>query len=363
MTKSPPADDTKRHIEYRLDLIAGISRLREAQEAFATLMDDDAEIYAEWWWRPPAWEDGADPRPLRQRAIANATRLTLEDDEVPRQRDPSEALSAQLRNQYLRYDLAPGLISASPRLIDAALAVNAAKAAVTQVIEEINAKKLLVGPEDDRSGIQVGKPLLPYLLHSLGLVRAHLHRIKRQLQVFEEAPESVGFTWASPRRLKSISIDELRTRLERLRGAIENDSRLQADWRIFLDLQQRHDRNEPIRLALINAAHTHPKANLTWMDGRRSIHQAVLPLLYPGEPGHSLVRAGKLGHWPHDSAAASFLSARRRQRSDVVFDCDLPLLQTLPVYAPAAVRARYYRDAEAEDAIGAVIQEGDLTDQ
>lgn len=332
------------NLERRVALHQGLERLDRARMTLSGSLADKGEIYAAWWWRPPAWvlPAGDDVSALRERARHTIARIEYEPGEERRKRNPSPEESRQLGEQYLRYDLAPGLVAASPRLLELARTLNTEKAALAPLIEAMNRPDCKVGPADDRTGEHLGEPFLRFVLRALGRSSLNLHRIKRQILILEEAPISVGFTWASPRRITTISLEDLRNQLVRLRGAREGDGLVEADFRILEDLERRAaTEGQEVPLARINASHTHPKANIRLADGSAICRQAVLPILYPGRPGQPLVNAGVLGHWPHDEQARPFLVARRRQRSDVVYEPERPLLQSLPIYSTAEELKRY----------------------
>lgn len=244
------------HSEIRIDFANALKEL----EARLTILDARLQAesgYPQWIWKV----EGRMPARDQARAVIRAT------DYIDGQ-DPHETR------------ICPALLGVSHETLAAARAVNQAKMKLDAALRAIDA--LTESVIDEITGVETKQPLLKAALASLKRARFHRRQALRKLVVLDRAPEKVSYTWARLNKVERTTRDELVGRLEQWMEEQGFSQDRQHDLGVLKSLT----RNEP--LAEVRPPHIHPRANIVTRcedHVERTQVRAVLPLLYPAEPG------------------------------------------------------------------------------
>lgn len=223
----------------------------------------------------------------------------------------------------------PGLLGASDETRRVAHALNAARNQVQEALSAMD--RIQVGMTNPVTGRTRKERLGDLVLRDAGLARLHRVQVYREVHVLERRPDNVSFVWARTRRVKRLSIEAVRQRLQRLLDNPPQAELVREDLARLGSLP----RNE--ELALIDPMPCHARVNLAWRrQGEtqgfdRAMRSAPIPLLYPAAADDELPSLKPLD--PQRGALR-----QRAKRSDVKIE-DQPFLATLAVYRYRAARS------------------------
>lgn len=240
----------------------------------------------------PAWTFDLEKQQYQAQQARWRLATVLEQLEYPDDRDGRET------------EICPGIIGATPKLLQLAAKLNAARDAFKQAVLEVN--------RDDPEAAH-------RIMKSHGFPRIHFKQIYRHLPILLKKPDSVRFTWGTTRSIVKISRQEAYRRLLALAG--DNPT---LGFQKQLEELAALRKDEPI--AIVQDLKPHIKANVCWVKGSggekqvtRKMISAALAILIPLDPGESL---------PKHSAAYPDLRKPRKPRADIKIEAE-PFLPSI----------------------------------
>ena len=169
---------------------------------------------------------------------------------------------------------APGVLAASPETLDAAAAVNAAKSAFWEAVQQIS-------PSQTTRARKLND-MIP---------RISLMQIRREISIWTEKPVRIDYTWAgrtsSTRTLTAGAMEaELAKRLTNRPCRCSERSEWEALIQQCRERLNELPEDEPV--AVLNVMAPHVRANVYWrneLENRpdRTMIAAPLPILYPDD--------------------------------------------------------------------------------
>jgi hypothetical protein len=282
--------------------------LRDVQQALTGLAQHIRKRAGEaWLWQKPDQGQGAFTEPPADLNREDTLKGIVEGIVAIKYGDEDQDAHSSL--------IAPGIVCVSEEGIALADEVNRAKSSLARVLRAMS-DRTEEGIVDERTGERGLRPLREVALEAFFFRRLNHWQATRRLEILREAPEYLGFIWATSRDVRRTSREEL------LQQAQAEDSRISvADVAVLSELPV----GEP--LALVRPGHTTPKVNIRWAarDWRpatTSVRIAVLPLILLGDRLPARLR--KL-------PAAPTPKHFRLNRVDVEIEAE-PVLQSLPVH-------------------------------
>lgn len=237
--------------------------------------------------------------------------------------------------------ICPALVGVSRNTLHAADALNIAKARLREAMKRMDGRLADI-TNADGTVVLGTEPLLKAALYNANYANLHRRQALRQLVVLHEPPTSVSFVWAQPRKSRQVTAGDLIAQIERRIAAEGNPP--SPNEKLDLEYLAKLPKDEP--LAVTKRSHLHPRVNLvgrhsdqrTWRIQR----QAVLPILYPSEPGAPLPRLRPLPlekpeHLDREQPSTHTASGRRA-RNDA---------EILPKRVLKTIDAHHYRDPRA----------------
>jgi len=244
----------------RIELAEALDALEQTIDALCTGIRAETD-YPTWGWRDE------DPQAARLEASTMIRAIDYEP--------------GQAANETRIY---PALLGASAETCERAHSVNHAKIRLKQALDAMKDMTIEIDGEE--------KDLLRHALSFLGHLHLHYIQATRRIQVLEQKPYRVGYTWLTgsariERTSRELELRKIRHNLERAGGL---DAGLEEDLQRLLALPP----GEP--LARRRRALPHPRVNLVFKtrtengeaDTRRIPKPAVLPIIYPAQPGEPL---------------------------------------------------------------------------
>lgn len=207
----------------------------------------------------------------QHRLVVNAlTKLHYEDGQAP--------------NEVIH---CPALLGVSDQTLVLADRINVLKADLHETLKAFD-KVRVIDPAGGRDKV----PALKVSLQRLGHARLQRRQATRRIETLDAAPESATFTWSHARRKQAMTAVEVREQL--LRDLANAGYERQADRVAALaaDLTRLDSVDDDTPLVRLFAPYCHPRVNLVWSQSNgkliRKQRRAVVPLLYPADPGDPL---------------------------------------------------------------------------
>jgi len=222
----------------------------------------------------------------------------------------------------------PALLGASEQTLALAEAVNAAKDALAKAFKAMQGRRILI----DIDGEPVQVDLTRHALASLGKIHLHFHLATRHIVICPHAPYRVGYTWTTgSKRIERTTREQLIRRLHNTR----NKRKDIQDHGMEEDLSYLSRQPPYAKFAIKRPPIKHPRANIAWrVPGEdrveRRLRPAMLPILYPAQPGGDLPTITPLSLEPPGDDAPR--RVQWPQKGEVRVS-DQRVLKTLPVYA------------------------------
>lgn len=260
----------------------------------------------------PLWVDGIeDPNLARREVVRCLTGITYRDDQ-----DPHEV------------ERCTALVGTTDQTLALAREVNRDKQALARALRNMDGLKVDVTDPDLHAVRR--EPLIKAALRALGRERLHRRQATRQVECLDVAPDSVTFIWSRSRKVEQRSLQQV---LAALQKRMEHARTFKPGYVAYCedDIRriERLIENDPLeRLAEVDPAHTHPRANVVWIDGdgamTRRQRRAMTPQFYPARAGEKLPRLRPL-------PAALPPKGHQLERRDKTVE-DTPLLSAMSIH-------------------------------